>query len=66
VIVPVHAAPSLESVRAHVKQRHPAFMAPRRIEIVSSPPACRSANCVAAERNQPKRWWMAATRLPST
>jgi O-succinylbenzoic acid--CoA ligase len=38
VIVPLHAAPSLESVRAHVKVRHPAFMAPRRIEIVSSLP----------------------------
>jgi O-succinylbenzoic acid--CoA ligase len=38
VIVPVATAPTLESIRAHVKQRHPAFMAPRRIEIVSSRP----------------------------
>jgi O-succinylbenzoic acid--CoA ligase len=38
VIVPVATAPTLESIRAHVKQRHPAFMAPRRIEIVSSLP----------------------------
>jgi O-succinylbenzoic acid--CoA ligase len=38
VIVPVDAAPTLESIRAHVKERHPAFMAPRRVEIVSSLP----------------------------
>ncbi len=38
VIVPIADAPSLESVRAHVKQRHPAFMAPKRIKIVSSLP----------------------------
>jgi O-succinylbenzoic acid--CoA ligase len=38
VIVPVSAAPTLESIRAHVKQRHPAFMAPRRIEIVPALP----------------------------
>jgi O-succinylbenzoic acid--CoA ligase len=35
VIVPVTDAPSLESIRAHVKQHHPAFMAPRRVQIVS-------------------------------
>jgi O-succinylbenzoic acid--CoA ligase len=38
VIVPVGAAPTLESIRAHVKERHPAYMAPRRVEIVSSLP----------------------------
>ncbi|HYN34556.1 MAG TPA: AMP-binding protein [Ilumatobacteraceae bacterium] len=38
VIVPATDTPTLESVRAHVKQRHPAFMAPRRIDIVSSLP----------------------------
>ena len=38
VIVPIADAPSLESVRAHVKQRHPAFMAPKRIQVVSSLP----------------------------
>ncbi len=38
LIVPVSDAPSLESVRAHIKQRHPALMAPKRIQIVSSLP----------------------------
>ena len=38
VIVAGESTPTLESVRAHVKQRHPAFMAPKRIQIVSSLP----------------------------
>ena len=38
VIVPGESAPTLESVRSHVKQRHPGFMAPKRIEIVTSLP----------------------------
>ena len=38
VIVPVDAAPTLESIRAHVKERHPAFMAPRRVEVVAALP----------------------------
>jgi O-succinylbenzoic acid--CoA ligase len=38
VIVPVGTAPTLESIRAHVKERHPAFMAPRRVEIVAALP----------------------------
>jgi len=38
VIVPGESVPTLESVRSHVKQRHPVFMAPRRIEIVASLP----------------------------
>ncbi len=38
VIVPGDTVPTLESVRAHVKERHPAFMAPKRIQIVSSLP----------------------------
>ncbi len=38
VVVPVGDPPSLESLRDHVKQRHPAFMAPRRLEIVASLP----------------------------
>jgi O-succinylbenzoic acid--CoA ligase len=38
VIVPGDAVPTLESVRDHVKEHHPAFMAPKRIEIVSSLP----------------------------
>ncbi|TFH19139.1 MAG: AMP-dependent synthetase [Acidimicrobiales bacterium] len=35
-IVPGESVPTLESVRSHVKRRHPGFMAPRRIEIVTS------------------------------
>jgi O-succinylbenzoic acid--CoA ligase len=38
VIVPVATAPTLDSIRAHVKERHPGYLAPRRIEIVSSLP----------------------------
>jgi o-succinylbenzoate---CoA ligase len=38
VIVPGESVPTLESVRSHVKQHHPAFMAPKRIEIVTSLP----------------------------
>ena len=38
VIVAGKSTPTLESVRAHVKQRHPAFMAPKRSQIVSSLP----------------------------
>jgi O-succinylbenzoic acid--CoA ligase len=38
VIVPTGDAPTLESIRAHVKLRHPAFMAPKRLEIVESLP----------------------------
>lgn len=37
-IVPGESVPTLESVRSHVKRRHPGFMAPRRIEIVTSLP----------------------------
>jgi O-succinylbenzoic acid--CoA ligase len=38
VIVPIGDAPSLESIRDHVKLHKPAFMAPKRIEIVESLP----------------------------
>ena len=38
VIVPGDAVPTLESLRNHVKQHHPVFMAPKRIEIVTSLP----------------------------
>jgi acyl-CoA synthetase (AMP-forming)/AMP-acid ligase II len=38
VIVPVGDPPTLDELRAHVKQRHPAFMAPRRLTIVGSLP----------------------------
>ena len=38
VIVPLDDPPSLDSIRAHVKQRHPAFMAPKRIEFVAALP----------------------------
>lgn len=38
LIVPLDVAPTLESVRDHVKRHHPAFMAPRRIEIVATLP----------------------------
>jgi O-succinylbenzoic acid--CoA ligase len=34
VIVPVGDPPTLESIRAHVKQRHPAFMAPKQLVLV--------------------------------
>jgi o-succinylbenzoate---CoA ligase len=38
VIVPVGEPPTLESLRAHVKERHPAFMAPKRLTVVASLP----------------------------
>jgi O-succinylbenzoic acid--CoA ligase len=38
VIVPSGDAPTLESIRNHVKRRHPTFMAPKRIQIVDSLP----------------------------
>lgn len=38
LIVPRQEPPTLDSVRAHVKARHPAFMAPKRIRIVESLP----------------------------
>ena len=38
VIVARDSTPTLESVRAHVKEHHPAFMAPKQIQIVSSLP----------------------------
>ncbi len=38
LIVPGASVPTLESVRAHVKEHHPSFMAPKRIEIVASLP----------------------------
>jgi O-succinylbenzoic acid--CoA ligase len=38
VIVPGESVPTLESVRSHVKQHHPGFMAPKRIEVVTSLP----------------------------
>lgn len=38
VIVPVGEAPTLESIRDHVKQHHPGFMAPKRMTFVESLP----------------------------
>ncbi len=38
LIVPVGDPPTLDSIRAHVKQRHPAFMAPKRLTLVESLP----------------------------
>jgi o-succinylbenzoate---CoA ligase len=38
VVVPRTTAPTLESLRDHVKQRHPAFMAPRHLTIVTALP----------------------------
>jgi O-succinylbenzoic acid--CoA ligase len=38
VVVPVGPPPTLDSVRAHVKEHHPAFMAPKRLEIVETLP----------------------------
>ncbi len=38
VIVPVGDPPTLDSIRAHVKHRHPAFMAPKRLTVVESLP----------------------------
>ena len=38
LIVPVGAPPTLDSIRAHVKAHHPAFMAPRRLAVVESLP----------------------------
>jgi len=38
VIVPVDGPPTLEALRDHVKQHHPAFMAPKRLTVVESLP----------------------------
>ncbi len=38
VIVPAGDPPTLDALRAHVKQRHPAYMAPKRLTIVESLP----------------------------
>lgn len=38
VVVPNDVAPSLESLREHVKEQHPAFMAPRRLVIAKALP----------------------------
>ena len=38
VIVPLGDPPTLDSIRAHVKQRHPAFMAPKRLHVVETLP----------------------------
>ncbi len=38
VIVPVGAPPTLDALRDHVKVRHPAFMAPKRLSVVDSLP----------------------------
>lgn len=38
VVVPADTAPTLDSLRAHVKADHPAFMAPRRVAIVDALP----------------------------
>ena len=38
VIVPLGDPPTLDSIRSHVKQRHPAFMAPKRLSVVESLP----------------------------
>ncbi len=38
LVVPVGDPPTLESIRAHVKQRHPAFMAPKCLTVVESLP----------------------------
>jgi acyl-CoA synthetase (AMP-forming)/AMP-acid ligase II len=51
MIVPVSAAPTLESIRAHVKERHPAYMAPRRVEIVSSLPRTSIGKLRRSRRN---------------
>jgi O-succinylbenzoic acid--CoA ligase len=38
VVVPLDDPPTLDSLRDHVKQRHPSFMAPRRLTLVESLP----------------------------
>jgi O-succinylbenzoic acid--CoA ligase len=38
VVVPAGTPPTLDSLRDHVKERHPAHMAPRRLEIVTHLP----------------------------
>ena len=38
VVVPIGEPPTLESIRAHVKQHHPAFMAPKRLTLVEALP----------------------------
>ena len=41
VVVAEGAPPTLDSLRDHVKEHHPAFMAPRRLEIVAQLPRTR-------------------------
>lgn len=38
VVVPIDTAPTLDSLRSHVKRRHPGFMAPRDLVIAASLP----------------------------
>ena len=38
VVVPLGDPPTLEEIRAHVKHRHPSFMAPKRLTIAESLP----------------------------
>ena len=38
VVVPAGDPPSLDALRSHVKQHHPAFMAPRRLAVVEALP----------------------------
>jgi O-succinylbenzoic acid--CoA ligase len=38
VVVPIGEPPTLDALRAHVKDRHPAYMAPRRLTLVTSLP----------------------------
>jgi O-succinylbenzoic acid--CoA ligase len=38
VVVPSGEPPTLEDLRTHVKQHHPAFMAPKRLQLVESLP----------------------------
>ncbi len=38
VIVPVGDPPTLDSIREHVKQHHPSFMAPKRLAFVEALP----------------------------
>ena len=38
LVVPIGDPPTLESIRNHVKLRHPAFMAPKRLTLVASLP----------------------------
>jgi acyl-coenzyme A synthetase/AMP-(fatty) acid ligase len=38
VIVPAGDPPTLDSLRGHVKRRHPSFMAPKRLTVVEALP----------------------------